>query len=84
LLGDPGSTFLCEKLGKAGKKKKEQRRRKKERGKIKRERVSKQPSSTTERKSLTKECGWKGGDGGGLPQWEQFGKRKNEEEKEEN
>jgi hypothetical protein len=34
----------------------------------------------TERQSLNKECGWKGGDRGGLAQWEQFGKRRNKEE----
>jgi hypothetical protein len=34
----------------------------------------------TERPSLNKECGWKGGDRGGLAQWEQFGKRRNKEE----
>src|SRR5258708_8612553 len=34
----------------------------------------------TERPSLTKECGWKGGDRGGLAQWESFGKRDNKEE----
>jgi hypothetical protein len=27
-----------------------------------------------------KECGWKGGDRGGLAEWEQFGKRRNKEE----
>jgi hypothetical protein len=42
LLGHPGAKFLCEKLGKAGKKKKEQG--KKERKKM----VSQQPSSTAE------------------------------------
>jgi hypothetical protein len=42
LLGDPGSKFLCGKLGKAGKKKKSKGK------KEKRERVSKQPSSTAE------------------------------------
>jgi hypothetical protein len=26
------------------------------------------------------ECGWKGGDRGGLAQWRQFGKRRNKEE----
>jgi hypothetical protein len=31
-----------------------------------------------------KECGWKGGDRGGLAQWEQFGKRKNKEEERKN
>ena len=31
----------------------------------------------TERKSLTKECGWKDGDRGGLAQWQQtHGKKK--------
>ena len=31
----------------------------------------------TERKSLTQECGWKGGDRGGLAEWEQIhGKKK--------
>jgi hypothetical protein len=30
----------------------------------------------TERQSLTKECGWKGGDRGGLAEWEQLGKRR--------
>jgi hypothetical protein len=31
----------------------------------------------TERTSLTKECGWKGGDRGGLAEWEQIhGKKK--------
>jgi hypothetical protein len=34
----------------------------------------------TERQSLNKECGWKGGDRGGLAEWEQFGKRRNKEE----
>jgi hypothetical protein len=29
----------------------------------------------TERQSLNKECGWKGGDSGGLAQWEQLGER---------
>src|ERR1700746_2786241 len=33
----------------------------------------------TERPSLTKECGWKGGDRGGLAQWESFGKRNKKE-----
>jgi len=33
----------------------------------------------TERPSLNKECGWKGGDRGGLAQREQFGKRRNKE-----
>src|SRR5438034_1036458 len=33
----------------------------------------------TERPSLIKECGWKGGDRGGLAQWEQSGKRRNKE-----
>jgi hypothetical protein len=42
LLGDPGSKFLCGKLGKAGKKEKSKGK------KEKRERVSKQPSSTAE------------------------------------
>jgi hypothetical protein len=42
LLGDPGSKFLCGKLGKAGKKKKSKGK------KEKRETVSKQPSSTAE------------------------------------
>jgi hypothetical protein len=41
-LGDPGSKFLCGKLGKAGRKKKEHIR------KERREMVSKQPSSTAE------------------------------------
>jgi hypothetical protein len=45
LLDDPGSKFLCDKLGKAGKKKKEQRKKEKRK---KRETVSKQPSSTAE------------------------------------
>jgi hypothetical protein len=40
LLGDPGSKFLCGKLRKTGRKKKSIRE--------KRERVSKQPSSTAE------------------------------------
>jgi hypothetical protein len=31
-------------------------------------------------KSLNKECGWKGGDRGGLARWEQYGKRRNKEE----
>ena len=31
----------------------------------------------TERQSLNQEYGWKGGDRGGLAQWEQFGKRNN-------
>jgi hypothetical protein len=37
----------------------------------------------TERPSLNQECGWKGGDRGGLAQREQFGKeeRKKEEER---
>jgi hypothetical protein len=39
-LGDPGSKFLCEKLGKVGRKKKEQKKR--------RENLSKQPSLTAE------------------------------------
>jgi len=30
------------------------------------------------------ECGWKGGDRGGLAQWEQFGKRRNKEEERKN
>ncbi len=34
----------------------------------------------TERPSLKKECGWKGGDRGGLARWEQYGKRRNKEE----
>jgi len=34
----------------------------------------------TERPSLNKECGWKGGDRGGLARWEQYGKRRNKEE----
>jgi hypothetical protein len=40
LLGDPGSKFLCGKLGKTGRKKKSIQER--------REMVSKQPSSTAE------------------------------------
>jgi hypothetical protein len=40
LLGDPGSKFLCGKLGKTGKKKKSIQER--------RERISEQPSSTAE------------------------------------
>jgi len=31
-----------------------------------------------------KECGWKGGDRGGLAQWDQFGKRRNKEEERKN
>ena len=106
LLGDPGSKFLCGKLGKAEKKKKEQRKKA-------REMVSKQPSSTaeirwlrltpgpvsfergeqrsitrwqhllnrvhptcTERPSLNKECGWKGGDRSGLAQGQELTGRK--------
>ena len=38
----------------------------------------------TERQSLNKECGWKGGDRGGLAQWEQLGKRRNKEEERKN
>jgi len=36
----------------------------------------------TERQSLNKECGWKGGDRGGLAQWEQFGKEEIKKKKE--
>jgi hypothetical protein len=38
----------------------------------------------TERPSLNQECGWKGGDRGGLAQWESFGKRDNKEEERKN
>jgi len=34
----------------------------------------------TERQSLNNECGWKGGDRGGLAQWEQFEKEENKKE----
>jgi hypothetical protein len=53
LLGDPGSKFLCEKLGKAGKKKKGQRRRKKERGKKKKERDGIQTAELDRRDQVT-------------------------------
>jgi hypothetical protein len=35
----------------------------------------------TERQSLNKECGWKGGDRGGLAEWGQFGKRRRKKKK---
>jgi hypothetical protein len=38
----------------------------------------------TERQSLNKECGWKGGDRGGLAQWEQSGEKRNKEEERKN
>jgi hypothetical protein len=38
----------------------------------------------TERQSLTKECGWKGGDRGGLAEWEQLGKRRIKDEEPKN
>jgi hypothetical protein len=41
--GDPGSKFLCENLGKAGRKKERKKSKK-----VGRERVSKQPNSTAE------------------------------------
>jgi hypothetical protein len=34
--------------------------------------------------SLNKECGWKGGDRGGLAQWESFEKRDNKKEERKN
>jgi hypothetical protein len=33
-----------------------------------------------ERQSLNQECGWKGGDRGGLAQWDKLGKRRNKEQ----
>jgi hypothetical protein len=38
----------------------------------------------TERQSLNNECGWKGGDRGGLAQWEQFEKEENKKEERQN
>jgi hypothetical protein len=36
----------------------------------------------TERQSLNKECGWKGGDRGGLAEWEQYAKEETKKKKE--
>jgi hypothetical protein len=47
-LGDPGSKFLCGKLGKTGRKKKSIQGKKKKNLQERREMASEQPSSTAE------------------------------------
>ena len=112
---DPGSKFLYGKLGKAGRKKKEQgkkERRKEERGypnsrarpprsddcdsawtsslRKRRTGVDYQVAAPTEASTPNlhraaiahKECGWKGGDRGGLAQWEQLEKEEIKRKKE--
>jgi hypothetical protein len=105
LLGDPGWKFLCGKLGKAGRKKEEQRKeesiqtaeldrrdqvtaarswpsflRKREQRSITRWQhlLNQVHPPCTERPSLNKECGWKGGDRGGLAEGQELtGRKKN-------